>query len=42
MCVFILRAGRHAMLLQCANICPGTGHSNIKYDMKNKPLALAV
>ncbi len=32
LCVFILPVGRHAMLLQCANIYAGTGHSNTKYN----------
>ncbi len=33
-CVFILPAGRHAMLLQCANIYTRTGHSDTKYNTK--------
>ncbi len=32
--VFILPAGRHAMLLQCANMYAGTGHSNTKHHTK--------
>ncbi len=34
LCVFILPVGRHAMLLQYANMYTGTGHSNSKYNMK--------
>ncbi len=34
LCVFILPAGRHAMLLQWANMYVRTGHSNIIYNMK--------
>ncbi len=34
LCVFILPAGRHAMLLQCANLYAWTGHSNRKYNSK--------
>ncbi len=32
--MFILPVGRHAMLLQCANMYIRTGHSNTKYNMK--------
>ncbi len=32
-CVFILSAGRHNMLFQCANMYAGTGHSNTNYHM---------
>ncbi len=34
LCVFILHAGRHPMLLPCANMYVRTGYSNTKYNMK--------
>ncbi len=36
LCVFIRPAFRHAMLLKCANLYYGTGHSNTKYNTKYK------
>ncbi len=35
LCVFILPPGRHAMLLQCANMYARTDHSNTKYNTKS-------
>ncbi len=32
--MFILPAGRHDMLFQCANMYDRTGHSNTKYNIK--------
>ncbi len=32
-CVFIRPTGRHTVLLQCANMYAGTGHSNTKYNV---------
>ncbi len=32
--VFILPAGRHPILFQCANMYAGSGHSNTKYNTK--------
>ncbi len=36
--MFILPAGRHVMLLQCANMYAGNGRSNTKYNMKYNTL----